>query len=161
MAVDLPQVPSHMHRGVPLPAQITDNMASAHTILVVDDNRDAADSLAQLFGFMGANASVAYEGSSALEAMLAHPPTLAFIDIGMPVMDGYELAAHIRATDAIAGVVLVALTGWGQTTDRERIMEAGFDHHLIKPADIRQLAQLLKSCEHALIDNPAASDAPR
>jgi two-component system, sensor histidine kinase len=70
-------------------------------------------------------------------------PTLAFIDIGMPVRDGYELAGLVRADSALADTVLVALTGWGQATDRERIMAAGFDHHLIKPADLDQLTELL------------------
>jgi CheY-like chemotaxis protein len=114
-----------------------------HRVLVVDDNRDAADSLAELLGLMGASTAVAYGVEEALAAMAVCTPTLAFIDIGMPVRDGYELAGLVRADSALADTVLVALTGWGQATDRERIMAAGFDHHLIKPADLEQLTELL------------------
>ena len=114
-------------------------------VLVVDDNRDAADSLAQLLELLGANASVAYGGEEALNAMLSSPPRVAFVDIGMPGMNGYQVASTIRATDTLAGTILIALTGWGQATDRERILSSGFDHHLIKPADIQTLTQLLNS----------------
>lgn len=121
----------------------TPQAGQGHRILVVDDNRDAADSLAELLGLLGASASVAYGGEEALAAMRANPPTIAFVDIGMPMLDGYELAGHVRAESTLADTVLVALTGWGQATDRERIMAAGFDHHLIKPADVQQLSALL------------------
>ena len=144
MTVELPLTASPViERTLSSPA-VTEDVAKGHRILVVDDNRDAADSLAELLGFMGASTSVAYGGLEALNAMTACPPTIAFLDIGMPVMDGYELAARIRTSDALAGVTLIALSGWGQLADRDRIMAAGFDHHLIKPADIQQLALLLK-----------------
>lgn len=113
-------------------------------ILVVDDNRDAADSLAQLFGVMGAKAYVAYGGQEALIVMMSVQPRIAFIDIDMPVMDGYELATQIRARDTFAGVVLIALTGWGQTRETQG-RQCGFDHHFTKPADVRQLTRLLAS----------------
>lgn len=143
MTVELPlaraveaQTPSTARPAAP-------QVGQGHRILVVDDNRDAADSLAELLGLLGASASVAYGGEEALAAMRANPPTIAFVDIGMPVLDGYELAGHVRAESTLADTVLVALTGWGQATDRERIMAAGFDHHLIKPADVQQLSALL------------------
>ncbi|WP_291112396.1 hybrid sensor histidine kinase/response regulator [Hydrogenophaga sp.] len=116
-----------------------------HRALVVDDNRDAADSLAELLGLMGASSAVAYGVDEALAAMKACVPTIAFVDIGMPVRDGYELAALVRADSALADTVLVALTGWGQATDRDRIMATGFDHHLIKPAELAQLSALLEA----------------
>ncbi|QHE88965.1 hybrid sensor histidine kinase/response regulator [Hydrogenophaga sp. BPS33] len=122
-----------------------EQVARGQRILVVDDNRDAADSLAELLRLMGGSASVAYGGEEALSALAACPPTVAFVDIGMPLIDGYALAARIRADPATAGVVLVALTGWGQSTDRERIMAAGFDHHIIKPADLQQLSDVFKT----------------
>ncbi|MBT9464304.1 MAG: response regulator [Hydrogenophaga sp.] len=147
MTVELPRVAGAVTQDALTSLPVTADAGKGHRIVVVDDNRDAADSLAQLLGLMGASASVAYGGQDALIAMAASPPTMAFIDIGMPTMDGYELAGAIRANDAIAGAVLVALTGWGQSTDRERIMAAGFDHHLLKPADIHELAQLLKSTD--------------
>lgn len=145
MTVELPLMASRgVERTVSVPST-SEDVAKGHRVLVVDDNRDAADSLAELLDLMGASVSVAYGGEEALSAMTACPPTMAFLDIGMPVMDGYELAARVRASDALAGVTLIALSGWGQPTDRERIMAAGFDHHLIKPADVQQLAVLLQT----------------
>lgn len=116
-----------------------------HEILIVDDNRDAADSLAQLFGVMGAKVSVAYGAQEALVAMTAARPRIAVIDISMPLMNGYELAAQIRACDTFEGVVLIALTGWSPTPDNPSAAATGFDHHLTKPADVQQLARLLES----------------
>lgn len=147
MTVELPLMPSTVPAEQPALPDVTHDSARGQRIFVVDDNRDAADSLAHLLGLMGAETSVAYGAREALAAMSVSPPTLAFIDIGMPVMDGYELANRIRAAHALAGTVLVALTGWGQTTDRERIMAAGFDHHLLKPADINELARVLQTID--------------
>ena len=147
MTVELPLVqsdPTPSRLAAPL---VSKDVAQGHRIFVVDDNRDAADSLAHLLGLMGATTSVAYGGREALSAMAASPPTIAFIDIGMPVMDGYELAGRIRASEQLSGAVLIALTGWGQATDKERIMAAGFDHHLLKPADIHELARVLQTVE--------------
>jgi CheY-like chemotaxis protein/anti-sigma regulatory factor (Ser/Thr protein kinase) len=145
MTVELPLVVSRVATVTPTSPDLIQNAAGGQRIFVVDDNRDAADSLAHLLGLMGAQTSVAYGGREALAAMSADPPDIAFVDIGMPVMDGYELANRIRGTEALAGAVLIALTGWGQATDRERIMAAGFDHHLLKPADIHELAKVLQS----------------
>ncbi|MES2887675.1 MAG: ATP-binding protein [Pseudomonadota bacterium] len=145
MTVELPLAHAQASSQADDPSAIDRLVASGHHVVVVDDNRDAADSLAQLLSLMGARTAVAYGGREALSAMVAHVPTIAFIDIGMPVMDGYELASRIRATPAIAGAVLIALTGWGQATDRERIMDAGFDHHLLKPADIHELTRVLQT----------------
>jgi CheY-like chemotaxis protein/two-component sensor histidine kinase len=104
-------------------------------VLVVDDNVDAADSLAMLLGLRGQDVRVAYDGPSALAAAVDDPPTVAFLDLGMPAMDGFELARRIQDHPALRGVVLVALTGWGQPEDRTRTREAGFVHHLVKPVD--------------------------
>ena len=144
MTVELPLVPAQaaLVPAAP-PLESHGHGGQGQRVLVVDDNRDAADSLAELLGLMGARPVVAYGVDEALALMATSPPTLAFVDIGMPVRDGYELAGLVRADSALADMVLVALTGWGQATDRERIMAAGFDHHLIKPADIQQLADLL------------------
>ncbi|MGS5087034.1 ATP-binding protein [Hydrogenophaga sp. A37] len=145
VTVELPRVAAPVNPHTSDASTEEGNVGEGHQILVVDDNRDAADSLAQLFAALGAKVSVAYGGEEALSAMAAALPSIAFIDIGMPVMDGYELAARIRASASFSGVVLVALTGWGQATDRERILNSGFDHHLIKPADVQQLIRLLQS----------------
>jgi signal transduction histidine kinase/DNA-binding response OmpR family regulator len=114
-------------------------------ILVVDDNRDAADSLSMVLQFLGADVRVARDGPEALEAYEKYDPAVVLLDIGMPDMDGYEVARHIRTRFPERQTALVALTGWGQDKDRERAREAGFDRHLVKPAEIGALQALLSS----------------
>jgi CheY-like chemotaxis protein len=86
---------------------------------------------------------VAYDGAQALEALDSFKPNIALLDIGMPGMDGYELARRIRATRRGRDLLLVALTGWGQADDKKRAIEAGFDEHLTKPVDPEHLTQVL------------------
>ncbi len=112
-------------------------------VLVVDDNRDAAQSMAMLLEAMGVDVAVAHEGEGALEQAERFSPHLALLDIGMPGMDGYTLARRLRERDSGAGMVLAAMTGWGEERDRQRAREAGFDHHFSKPTDIRVLGALL------------------
>jgi PAS domain S-box-containing protein len=111
--------------------------------LVVDDNRDAADSLALLLRLQGAEVRVAYDGPSALDSARASRPDIVLLDLGLPGMDGFEIAAQMRAESALAGTRLVALTGWGQPEHRRATREAGFDHHLVKPVDMGDLRALL------------------
>ena len=111
-------------------------------ILVVDDNKDAATSLALLLRLGGHSVQVAHDGPEALEAVRSAAPEVVLLDIGMPGMDGYEVARRLRQTPGLEGVLLVALTGWGQEHDRRRSKEAGFDHHLTKPADPQALRDL-------------------
>ena len=118
---------------------------SARRILVVDDNRDAADSLKMLFKLLGADVCTANDGPGALEALQTYRPSVALIDIGMPGMDGYEVARQARRQFSSGDVTLIALTGWGQEEDRRRSKEAGFDHHLVKPVDPSALQVLLES----------------
>ena len=114
-------------------------------VLVVDDNRDAADSLAALLEVMGAEASVAYDGLQALEDAARLRPAFGILDIGMPGMDGRQLAARLRADPAHAGLVLFALSGWKTEDESTRAGEArAFDHHLLKPPDIKRLVALLR-----------------
>jgi two-component system CheB/CheR fusion protein len=108
-------------------------------ILVVDDNRDAADTLAMLLDADGARAGAVYDGPSALATLPALRPHTVLLDLGMPDMDGFEVARRIRADPAWSGVRIVALTGWGQEGDRERTRGAGFDFHLTKPVDLNML----------------------
>jgi PAS domain S-box-containing protein len=108
-------------------------------ILVVDDNRDAADTLAMLLEADGAQARAVYDGQAALDALADLRPHTVLLDLGMPEMDGLEVARRIRADPAWAGVRIVALTGWGQESDRERTRGAGFDFHLTKPVDLDML----------------------
>jgi CheY-like chemotaxis protein len=116
-------------------------------VLVVDDNRDAADSLGILLQFLGAESQVVYDGPAALQAVPAFRPAAVLLDIGMPGMDGHEVARRIRQEPAGRDAVLIAVTGWGQEEDQRRSSEAGFDHHLVKPVDADSLQALLVSLD--------------
>jgi CheY-like chemotaxis protein len=105
-------------------------------ILVVDDNQDGADMLAEILAGKGYDTRVAHDAPSALRVAADFVPQVALLDIGLPVMDGYELAGHLRNLPGLSGLQLIALTGYGQDSDRKRAFEAGFQHHLIKPVDI-------------------------
>jgi len=111
-------------------------------VLVVDDNVDAAKSLGKLLGFRGHEVSLAHDGPSALAAAAAAPPDLVLLDIGLPGMDGYAVAARLRAAGH-AGAALVAVTGYGREDDLQRSRDAGFDHHLVKPIDFGQLQRII------------------
>ncbi len=111
--------------------------------LVVDDNRDAADSLGLLLKKLGADVRVVHDAEEALKALESFRPAVMLMDIGMPRMNGYELARRIRREPEFRDVTLIALTGWSQEEDRLRSFMAGFDYHLIKPADIDTLRSLL------------------
>jgi CheY-like chemotaxis protein len=110
-------------------------------VLVADDNRDAADSLSRVLELFGHEVRVAYDGASAVRIGEEFRPRVAVLDIAMPGGSGYEVARAIRKHDR--KVTLVALTGWGQETDRRRALESGFDHHLVKPVDPSALHRLL------------------
>ena len=112
-------------------------------ILIVDDSRDGGETLSMLLRVLGAEVALAHSGRSALECVATFKPDVVLLDIGMPGMDGYEVARRIRANPANRHISLIALTGWGQDEDRRRSSAAGFNHHLVKPADIDQLRQLL------------------
>jgi signal transduction histidine kinase len=112
-------------------------------VLVADDNRDAAESLAMLLEMAGHEVRVAHHGRAALSVAQAFRPDTALLDIGMPDMTGYEVAQTLRGEPWAVGIRLIALTGWGQETDRRRALDAGFDHHLIKPIDPDRLAELI------------------
>lgn len=116
-------------------------------LLVVDDNHDAADSLAMLLRLQGHEVVVAHDGYVALKVASESRPEMAFLDIGMPGMDGYELARRLRQQPGLDDVRLAAMTGWGQEEDRRRSREAGFDHHLVKPADPIVLQELLATLQ--------------
>jgi len=112
-------------------------------ILIVDDNRDAADTLGALLGTLGANVAVVYTGPAALEAFDTFGPDVVILDIGMPEMDGYDVARRVRSKAGGGHVLLIALTGWGHNHDKERARGAGFDHHVVKPPDIDALRELV------------------
>jgi PAS domain S-box-containing protein len=110
-------------------------MPSGHRLLIVDDNQDAANSLGMLLKLQGHEVRVAHSGQAALEITEGYTPDVVFLDIGMPGMDGYEVARRLRLQPGLENVVLAALTGWGQQEDRRRTAEAGFNHHLVKPPE--------------------------
>lgn len=112
-------------------------------VLIVDDNVDAAEILGQLLSFVGHTISLGHSGPAALEAVRSFRPDVLLLDIGLPGMNGYEVARHLRADPAAAGLVIVALTGWGTEDDRRRTREAGFDHHLTKPVEPEEIERLL------------------
>ena len=120
---------------------------SSRRVLVVDDNRDAAESLGMLLKLLGADVRVVFSGPEALEAVAREKPAVVLLDIGMPGMNGHEVAARIRELPDTQDVKLIALTGWGQEKDRRRSELAGFDHHLIKPADVDALQTLLMTLD--------------
>ena len=117
--------------------------ATARRILVVDDNRDSAESLAMLLKLTGNETHTAYDGLEAVKAAAMFKPEVVLLDIGLPKMNGFEAARKIRADAWGKTMVLVALTGWGQEEDREKSREAGFDGHLVKPVDHAALTKLL------------------
>ncbi|MGH8327306.1 MAG: ATP-binding protein, partial [Steroidobacteraceae bacterium] len=119
--------------------------ARLHRVLVADDNADGADVLATLLQLAGHEVHVAHDGLEALEIAARVRPDVALLDIGMPGMSGYDLAARIRSEPWGGGMLLVAVTGWGQEDDKRKAKEAGFDHHLTKPMDPTLLEAILAS----------------
>ncbi|HET7370341.1 MAG TPA: ATP-binding protein [Gammaproteobacteria bacterium] len=117
--------------------------AAKAKVLIVDDYADAADSLAELLQIDGYSTRVAYDGAAAIEAATEFVPAVALVDIGLPVMDGYEVARRLRQTPAMESLTLVAVTGYGQESDRQRAKAAGFDEHLVKPLDPMTIGELI------------------
>jgi CheY-like chemotaxis protein len=112
-------------------------------ILIVDDNRDNAESLARLLQLMGHEIAIAYDGLSAVDSAAAFHPAVILLDLGLPGLDGYEVARRIRAQPGGNDMMLIAATGWGAADDRRRSREAGFDHHMVKPVDLDELEKML------------------
>jgi signal transduction histidine kinase len=135
-----------MAPGAPAAAWTADGLGSRgpqRVVMVVDDNRDAADSLAELLEIKGAAVLCAYDAEQALELARERQIDVAVLDIGLPGMDGCELARALRTGTGGSRLTLIALTGWGQDAERERIAAAGFDHHLVKPVETPKLLALL------------------
>lgn len=112
-------------------------------ILIVDDNVDAAESLALLLETSGHAVATAHAGFAALEVITTHRPQVVFLDIGLPELDGYEIAKRVRENPLTKNVLLIAMTGYGQQSDRDRSHAAGFDHHLVKPAAFEEIEAIL------------------
>ena len=112
-------------------------------VLVVDDNVDTVTTLALLVQESGHDVRTAYDGSAVLEAALDYRPNVVLLDIGLPGLNGFEVAKRLRQQPALQNAVLVAMTGYGRESDRQRSQEAGFDHHLVKPGDFGKVLQIL------------------
>ena len=125
------------------PIETAKQPAQTSRVLVVDDNMDAADMLVMMLQMSGHEVKAAYFGQTALEIAVEYQPDVVLLDIGLPDMDGYEVARHLRQQPQTKDVWLIAMTGYGQDSDRQRSQEAGFDHHLVKPVDPQKLKDLL------------------
>lgn len=131
--------PSEITPGAPPPIKLR--------VLIVDDNKAAAMMLKMVVKMLGNEAETAGDGEEAIAVAAEFAPHIVLMDLGMPKMNGYEAARHIRQQPWGKKMLLVALTGWGQDEDRQRTAEAGFDHHLVKPAEPNDLQQLFDSIE--------------
>jgi CheY-like chemotaxis protein len=119
--------------------------SNTRRIIVADDNRDAADTTAMMLRALGHEVRACYDGRQALDEGASFQPDTMLLDIGMPGLSGYEVARRIRDEPWGADVALIALTGWGQTEDRRRSLDAGFDHHLVKPVHLNDLRSVIES----------------
>jgi PAS domain S-box-containing protein len=137
------RVPLAVAAAMPGPVESDSPRLDGIRVLVVDDNHDAADSICMILDVLGAEVAVARDGKEALALFPSFDPAVVLLDIGMPGMNGYEVARAIRTRFPESHAMLVALTGWGHDDDRQRAREAGFNHHLVKPAEIGALMQLL------------------
>ena len=156
-SVRLPTIQAALPAPAPAPAPDTAPPAeNGRRVLVVDDNVDAAQSLALLLEMSGHEVHLAYDGLSGVAAAIAYQPEVVLLDIGLPELDGYEVARRIRRQHALRSIRLVALTGYGQDTDRQRSLEAGFDHHLVKPANFAEIKNILGTFAF----QPRAADGP-
>ena len=144
--VQLPAIDPPAASPMPLPGKAD---ARTRRVLLVEDNRDARESLAVLLRLDGHDVHEAANGVDGIAAAVATTPDIALVDIGLPDIDGYEVSRRLRSNPATAGIFLVALTGYGSQEDRGRALASGFDEHLVKPADLQALEALLRSLPDA------------
>lgn len=114
-------------------------------VLIADDNQDAAESLGILMRLDGHEVRVVHDGAQAVAAFEARPAEVAILDIEMPGLDGYEVARQIRRVSPGGTVTLIAVTGWGQVSDKARALAAGFNHHFTRPVEPERISELLRS----------------
>jgi signal transduction histidine kinase len=143
--VRLPVVPSPEPQPSSPPSEEAPRTGSSLRVLVVDDNVDTVTTLAMLVQESGHNVRTAHDGATALEAALDFRPNVVLLDIGLPGLNGFEVAKQLRQQPALQNAVLVALTGYGQESDRQHSQQAGFDYHLVKPGDFGKVLQILAS----------------
>jgi CheY-like chemotaxis protein len=143
--VRLPVVAAHAALPVAVPASPAGYPRIPTSVLIVDDNRDAADALAIFLRSAGYAVESVHDGAAALDAAHASWPDVVLLDLGLPRMDGYEVASRLRRTPTSRSTRLIAISGYGQEQDRRRSASAGFEHHLVKPIDYDALLTLLAS----------------
>jgi signal transduction histidine kinase/DNA-binding response OmpR family regulator len=134
-----------LKQAVHAPARATAHVARPRRILVVDDNEDSANTLAMILQHEGHTSTPVYSGQDALEGIAGFKPDVVLLDIGLPGLDGYEVAARIRSMGLKPAPHVVAVTGYGQESDRQRVRSAGFSGHLIKPVEFAELGRILES----------------
>jgi CheY-like chemotaxis protein len=117
--------------------------------LIVDDNRDSADSLSMMLKIRGNATRTAYDGEAAVTTAREYRPDVILLDIGLPKLNGYEACRRIRQQPGGKSPIIIAQTGWGQDEDRQRTLESGFDYHLVKPVDPQALMELLAELSNA------------
>jgi two-component system, sensor histidine kinase len=142
----LPRIVAPAAPPAPAPARFA---GAPRRILVVEDNADAREVLVSALRLDGHEMHEASDGQAGLEIALRLVPDVALIDVGLPGLDGYQVAQRIRASEAGATMLLVALTGYGQADDRRRALAAGFDVHLVKPVESERIAEVLRSARSA------------
>ena len=148
--IRIPHAPVPARPDAPIDAALSHDRQRCR-ILVVDDNTDNADSLTELLALSGHEVHKAYSGESALHVAAQFHPDVAILDIGLPDIDGHEVARRMRADGATAHAKLIALSGWGQPSDRALSSAAGFDEHLVKPADLDAILKLIRSSATTVI----------
>lgn len=129
-------------------SQRADNERAAR-VMIVDDNLDAAEMLAEILTTAGFKTLALLDAQAVLDQLAQFQPEIILIDIGLPVVDGYELARRIHTQEAFRKVRLIAITGYGRESDRQRALDAGFSDHLVKPIDMKQLESLLRGHENS------------
>ena len=143
--VRLPVVPTDTSQPPSPVAETGQPTARPLRVLVVDDNVDTVFSFSMLLKASWHDVRPAYDGPTAVQAAVDYQPDVVFLDIGLPGLNGYEVAKQIRQHPGLQSVVLVALSGYGQDSDRQTSLQAGFNHHLVKPVRFEQLQQILAS----------------
>ncbi|MFZ0008066.1 MAG: ATP-binding protein [Steroidobacteraceae bacterium] len=139
------KLPRRTLSSAPEAAGVASAPSVRRRVLIADDNRDAADTLAMLLRMDGHDVSVVYDGRQAVATIDSFRPEIALLDVGMPELDGYEVAGRVRQGPLGSSITLIAVTGWGQASDKARAAAAGFNHHLTKPIELESLAKVLRS----------------
>jgi len=162
LSLELPLAELHSEgpQPEPVPSWPAEPRGLGLRILIVDDNGDAAELLGEYLRARGHTTQIVFDGPSAIEVAQKFRPEVALVDLGLPVMDGFEVARVLRSLPQTANVSLIAVTGYGQASDRGRTSEAGFEEHLVKPIDLEQLENCLRG-RAALSGVPAAVPAAR